>query len=103
MLVRAAWVVGHDADFGLADDVAAEILLEVHCGLQGHAEVTGLVVCGEEFVRVVDVMNVAPTPAVVRLEEGGEAYVFEDAVPVERVLQVAQGARVDLRGETFVR
>ena len=42
VLVRAARVVGHDADFGLADDVAAEVLLEVDCGLQGHAEIAGL-------------------------------------------------------------
>ena len=44
VLVRAARVVGHDVDLGLADDVAAEVLLEVDCGLEGHAEVAGLVV-----------------------------------------------------------
>ena len=63
-LMRAAGVVGHDADFRLADDIAAEVLLEVDCGLKGHAEVAGLVVGVEELVAVVDVVDVAPAAAI---------------------------------------
>ena len=89
LLVGTAGVVGHDADFGLADDVAAEVLLEFDGGLEGHAKVAGLVVGVEELVRVVDVEDVAPAATVVGFEEGGKADVFEDAVPIERKLQVA--------------
>ena len=86
----------------LADDVAAEVLLEVDCGLEGHAEVAGLVVGVEELVAIVDVEDVAPAAAVVGFEEGGKADVVEDAVPVEGKLEVAQGALVDLWREFFV-
>ena len=50
-----------------------------------------------------DVVDVAPAAAVVGFEEGGEADVVEDAVPVEGKLEVAQGALVDLRREFLVR
>jgi len=98
----AARIVGHDADFGLADDVAAEVFLEVNCGLEGHAEIAGVVVGVEELVAVVDVIDVAPAAAVVGFEKGGKADVVEDAVPVEGKLEVAQGALINLRGEFFV-
>src|SRR3981189_1735565 len=95
-------IVGHDADFGLADDVAAEVLLEIDCGLECHAEIAGMVVSVEKLFGVVDVIDVAPAAAVVGFEEGGKSDVVEDAVPVEWKLEVAQGALIDLRGEFFV-
>ncbi len=101
--MRAAGVVGHDVDFRLADDVATEVLLEVDCGLEGHAEVAGLVVGAEELVRVVDVEDIAPAASVVGLEEGGKFYVVEDGLPVERELEVAAGLGGDLGREAFVR
>ena len=101
--MRAARVVGHDVDVLLADDVAAEVLLEVDGGLEGHAEVAGLVVGGEELFAVVDVEDVAPAAAVVGLEEGGKFYVVEDGLPVEGELEVAEGLFADLRWVLFVR
>jgi len=100
VFVRAARVVGHDADVGLADDVATEVLVEIDRGLQGHAEVAGLIVGVEKVVRVVDVVNVAPSTAVVRLEECRESYVLEDALPVERKMKIAQRTLVDLGGNS---
>src|SRR5258708_18735005 len=99
----AARIVRHDADFGLADDVAAEVFLEVDCGLQSHAEIAGVVVGVEELVAVVDVVDVAPAAAVMGFEEGGKADVVEDAVPVEGKLKVGQRALANLRRELFVR
>ena len=78
VLVRAAGVVRHDADFRLADDVATEVLLEVDFGLEGHAEIASLVVGVEEVVGIVDVEDIAPAAAVVGFEECGEAYVVEE-------------------------
>src|SRR5665213_382069 len=103
VLVRLAGIVGHDADFGLAYDEAAKVLLKVNGRLKGHAEVAGLVVGGEELVAIVDVEDVAPATAVVRLEEGGKADVVEDAVPVERVFEITNGAGADQRREDLVR
>src|SRR5271168_3940761 len=100
--MRAARVVGHDVDLLLADDVAAEVFLEVDGGLEGHAEVAGLVVGVEELVAIVDVEDIAPAAAIVGFEECREADIFKDAVPVEGKLQVAQRALVDLRWELFV-
>ena len=70
------------------DDVAAEILLEVHRALQRHAQRARLIVGAEELVAVVDLVNVAPAAAIERLEKRRKADVLEHRIPVERVVQV---------------
>jgi len=64
-----AGIVGNDADVLLADDVAAEVGGEVDSFLVDHAQVTRLVVGGEELVAVAHLMNVAPAASVDGLEE----------------------------------
>ena len=90
--VGQARVVGHDVDFFLADDVAAEILVEVDGLLVGHAEVAGLVVSLKELAAIVDVVDVAPSTAVDGFHEAVLADVVEYGVPIEGVLEVAHGA-----------
>ncbi len=85
-------IVRHDVDLLLIDHVAAEVFLELHRALQRHAEVAGLVVGLEELLPVVHVIDVAPSAAIEGLEERREADVLEDALPVERVLEIAHRA-----------
>ncbi len=80
--VRPRGVVRHDAHVLLVDDVATEILAELDRRLEHHALAAALVIGVEELVRVVDVGDVAPAAAVMRLEEGREADVVKDAMPV---------------------
>ena len=76
----------------LADDVAAEIFLELHTALQRHAQIARLIIGIEELFRRIDLVHVLPAAAVEGLQERGKANVAEDAVPRHGVLQVAHGA-----------
>ncbi len=88
LVERRPRVVGHHVHLLLADHVAAEVLVELHRRLQGHAERARLVVGGEELLARLHLEDVAPATAVERLEEGGEADVLEHLIPVERIHQV---------------
>ena len=101
-MMRRAGVVAHYMDMLAVDHIAAEILLEVHRRLQRHAEIAGSVVGCEKFLRVVNMEDIAPAPSVMRFKKRGKAYVFEDAVPVQRILEIAQRAGADLWWKTFV-
>ena len=92
LVMRFARVVGHDVDLVLADDVAAEVLVEVDGFLIEHAEVARLIVGVEELFAVVDVIDIAPSAAIDGLHESVLADVVENRVPVERIFEVAHGA-----------
>src|SRR5271165_2223063 len=87
LVVRPPRIVGHDVDLLLPDHIAAKVLLELHRTLQRHAQIAALVVCAEELFAIVDVINIAPSTAVHRLQKGGKADVFEDFIPVQRILE----------------
>ena len=91
-MVGMARVVGHDVDLALANDVAAEVLVEFDGLLVEHAEVARLIVCGEEFRAIVDVVDIAPAAAIDGLHESVFADVVENGIPVERVFEIAHGA-----------
>jgi hypothetical protein len=89
-MVRIARLIGDDAHL-LPDDEAAVVLLVLDGFLQHHDGVAGLVVGGEEFVRVMYLVDLAPAATQVRLKIRREAHVGEELLPVERVDEVAHG------------
>ena len=90
-MMRLFGIVFHDADFLLADDVTAKILVEIDACLQSHAERAGLIVGGEEFLARIDFEDVLPAAAAEGLQEGGEANVIKNFIPVQRKSEVAHG------------
>ncbi len=85
-------VIGHDVDLLLAHHIAAEILLEIDRFLIHHAQVAGVIVGLEKLAAIVNVVDIAPTAAIDRLQESMLSHILEDTVPVQRVFQVAHGA-----------
>jgi len=79
---RKFWVIAHDVNLFLADDVAAEVLLKLDAALQSHAQVSGFVVTLEEFFRRVNLVHVLPATAVIGLKESREADVLENLFPI---------------------
>ena len=101
--MRLARVVSHDADLLLPDHIAAEVLVEVDRLLVHHAEVARLVVGAEELLAIVNVVDVAPSAAVDRLQKSVFADVGKHRVPVERIFEVAHGAFGCAFGKLLVR
>src|ERR1019366_7205622 len=97
------WIVVHDVHLLLTDHVAAEILLEVHSALQGHAQVAALVIRVEELLRRVHLVHVLPAAAVEGLQERGKSNIAENAVPRHGILQIAYGALGGARRMFLVR
>ena len=60
LVERRARIVRHHVHLVLSDHVAAEVFLEVDCGLEGHAEITSVVVGVEELVAIMNVVDVSP-------------------------------------------
>ena len=85
-----ARVVADREDLVLTETDATHEVVEVDELLQDHREEAGLVVMQDQlFLGPADV-DLLPAAAMRVLEDAGQADVLEDAVPVERVLQVAQ-------------
>ena len=102
---RLPGVVLHDVDVLAVERVAAEVLVEDDLLLEHHHELAGLVVGAEEVVRAVHPVDALPAAAGEGLEEGREADVVEDRLPVERIGEVAERRSGRLRcwASTFVR
>jgi len=103
LVMGPARIVGHDLDLALANDVAAEVLVEFDGLLVEHAEVARLIVCREEFRTIVDVVDIAPAAAIDGLHEAVLTDVFENRIPVERVFEIAHGALGGAFGMFLVR
>ena len=91
LVMRRLRIVVHDVDFFLPDHIAAKIFFELDAMLQGHAQVAGLVVVMEKFLRRVDLVHMLPSSTGIRLEESREADVVKNFFPVQRINQVAHG------------
>jgi hypothetical protein len=108
-VAAAARVVADGEDELLAHADAAHVVLEVDELLDGHHQGAGLVVGPDELPEVVHPGDVLPPAPVRRLEDGGEAHVAGDALPVERVLEVPEaalgvdGGMYDFDGRSTVR
>ncbi len=104
-VAASARVVADGEDELLAHADAPHVVLEVDELLERHHQRAALVVGAEQLAHVVHPADVLPPSPVRGLEDGGEADVAGDGLPVERVLEVPEAAlRVDgrdvrLRGE----
>ena len=85
-----------------AENVAAEVRIEVDGFLRHHRQIAGLVVRGEELLGVVDLVHVLPPAAVCRLHEDRELQEVEDLVPVHPA-HVAERLRLGVRRVVLVR
>ena len=92
LVVRQAWVVGHDVHLLLPHHVAAEVLVELDSLLVGHAQVARFIVGPEELLAIVNVVDIAPAAAVHRLQESVLAHVSKHSLPIQRIFEVAHGA-----------
>src|SRR5262245_59742371 len=84
-------IVNHDAHLLLPDHITSKVFLELYRSLQRHAEIAGLVVALEKFIWRMNLINILPTTSIVRLQEGREAHVVEDLLPVQGKDQVSHG------------
>lgn len=82
--------------------IAAEVFGECDRALQGHAERTAIVIGGEEIGRRSHFVDALPAAAIVRFQEGGEAGILEDLLPVQRIFQIPHGEFGSAVGMLFV-
>src|SRR5262245_23772759 len=85
---RIPWLVRHDPDMALVNRIAAEIHIEFDLLLQHHHQLSGIVVCAEEFLAIVQSIDVLPAPTCKRFEERWPAYVIENPFPIERIAEI---------------
>src|SRR4051794_16421730 len=91
-MMRQPGVIPHHVYVLLIDHVTAEVFVKIYAALQGHAKLLALVIGGETLRGRMHLVHVLPAAAIVGLEEGRKAYILEDSVPIERILQVTHGA-----------
>src|SRR4029077_17406499 len=84
------WLVGHDPDVALIDRVAAEIHVELDFLLQHHHELSGVVVSAEEFLAIMQSIDVLPAATCKGFEKRGPAYVIESPFPIERIAKISK-------------
>src|SRR4029077_2889074 len=84
-------IVADGRDVVFSEGEAADVAGEVDKFLQGHAVGRGFVVGGEKFFLVVDLVDVFPTAAGERLEDGGAADVVEQTIPIDRIGEGVEG------------
>src|SRR5260370_1511090 len=98
-------IVADGSDVVFSEGEAADVAGEVDEFLQGHAVGRGFVVRGEEFFLGADLVDVFPTAAGERLEDGRAADVIEETVPIDGIGEVVQGfgSDVDVAGIALLR
>src|SRR4029077_5821791 len=94
---RIPWVVGHDPDVALINRIAAEIHVELDFLLQHHHQLSSVVVSAEEFLAIVQSIDVLPSAACERFEKRWPAYVIENPFPIERIAEISKRLVVRIR------
>ena len=84
------WLVGHDPDVTLINRVAAEIHVELDFLLQHHHQLFGVVVSAEEFLAIMQSIDVFPAATCERFEKRGPAYVTKNPLPIERIAKISK-------------
>ena len=82
------WLVGHDPDVTLINRVAAEIHVELDFLLQHHHQLFGVVVSAEEFLAIIQSIDIFPATTRKRFEKRGPAYVTKNPFPIERIAEI---------------
>mgnify|MGYP001482927244 CR=1 FL=1 len=86
----------------LPEAEAANEVIPLNELLDHHGEQPGAVVVVDEFLEGVADVDVVPAAAVRVLEHAGQADVLDDAMPIERELQVPQALVVDDPGNVVL-
>src|SRR5215831_11180932 len=84
------WLVGHNPHVALINRVAAEIHIELDYLLQHHHQLSGVVVSAEEFLAIMQAIDVFPAATCKWFEKRGPAYVIENPFPIERIAQISK-------------
>src|SRR2546430_11634568 len=90
------WIVVNGNDVRFAKREASNVLREIDELLQRHAVRRSLVIRGQQFLLVVDLVDVLPTAAGKGLENGRPPDVVQQSIPIHRVFQVVQRFRSDI-------
>src|SRR5262249_32630455 len=83
-------IVRHRANVLLADAIRPDVMIERNVLLQNHAIGPAFVVLLHQLFARVHARNAAPAAPIERLDERGQAYVVEDAFPVEWIFKISQ-------------
>src|SRR5262245_13831692 len=84
------WLVGHDPDVALINRVAPEIHVELDFLLQHHHQLSRIVVSAEEFLTIMQSINVLPAATCEWFEKRWPAYVIENPFPIERIAEISK-------------
>src|SRR5207247_10239757 len=87
---RIPWLVRHDPDVALINRIAAEIHIELDFLLQHHHQLSGVVVSAEEFLAIMQSIDVLPAATCERFEKRGPAYVIKNTFPIERIAEISK-------------
>src|SRR6188474_1328771 len=82
------WLIGHDPYVALINRIAAEIHVELNFLLQHHHKLCGVVVSAEEFLAIMQSIDVLPAAADKRFKKRGPAYVIKNPFPIERIAEI---------------
>src|SRR5207237_9174794 len=94
---RMSRLVRHDPDVALINRVTAEIHVELDFLLQHHHQLSGVVVSAEEFLAIVQSIDVLPAATCERFEKRGPAYVIENPFPIEGIAEISKRLVVRIR------
>ena len=100
--MRLLGIVGHDVHAFASEDVTAVVRIELDRFLRHHRQVASLVVRGEEFVRVVALVDVFPAATICGLHEDRKLQVIEHLLPVDPP-HVAKRFRFSIRRVLLMR
>ena len=87
---RIPWLVGHDPDVTLINRIATEIHVELDFLLQHHHQLGGIVVSAEEFLAIMQSIDVLPAATGERFEKRGPADVIKNPFPIERIAEISK-------------
>src|SRR5262245_13498026 len=84
------WLVRHDSDVALINRIAAEIHVELDFLLQHHHQLSRVVVSAEEFLAIMQPIDILPAATCEWFEECRPSYVIENPFPIERIAEVSK-------------
>src|SRR5215475_10124522 len=84
------WLVRHDPDVALINRIAAEIHVELDFLLQHHHQLSRVVVSAEEFLAIVQPIDVLPASTCEGFEKRGPTYVIENPFPIQRIAEISK-------------
>src|SRR5438270_1437950 len=90
------WIVMNGNDVRFAESEASNVLREINEFLQRHTIRRSLVVCGQQLLLVVYLVDVLPAASRERFENRRPPHVIQHPVPIQWIFQVVQRFRSDV-------